>query len=294
MIVRLPASVIRLGLILLVVSAPMLRAEMPLAAASALYAAQDYAAARSALEQIVAHEPENAAACHLLGMCLRQRGDARALDDAHPWLEKAAELAPANPEFQADLAGNCLELADLHWSYGLAVRGRDLMEKALRMDPGDLGGREGLMRFYREAPWPLGNREKAQAQAAEIARRDQRRGTLAAIYLQRLDKNYSGAFALALAALPAYPDDYRILFEVGRGASLAGEGAQVDAGIAALQRCLRLKPPMDAPGVAVVDYRLGTLWAKKGDLTAARAAYAAALQRDPANEPARRALAQLP
>ena len=98
----------------------------------------------------------------------------------------------------------------------------------------------------------------------------------------------------ALSALPAYPDDYGILFEVGRGASLAGSGAQVDAGIAALQKCLRLKPPPDAPGAAVVDYRLGTLWFKKGDLAAARAAYAAALKGDPANEPARRALAQLP
>lgn len=265
-----------------------------MAAAARLYRAQDYAAAAAALAPVIAREPGNAEAQHLMGMCLRQRGDPQARDAAKPWLEQAAALAPDNPEFVADLAGNCLELADLHWSYGLAVRGRDLMEKALQLDPNDVGGREGLMRFYREAPWPLGDKAKAEAQAAEILRRDPRRGALAAIYLRRTAKDYPGALALALAALPRYPDDYRLLFEVGRGASLAGAGRQVDDGIAALQRCQREIPPMDAPGESTVAYLLGTLWEKKGDALAARTAYADALRLDPANEPARRALARRP
>jgi tetratricopeptide (TPR) repeat protein len=274
--------------------AGVLRAEPPLAAAARLYAAQDYAGASAVLAPILAREPDDAPACHLYGMCLRQRGDARALDDAHPWLERASNLEPANPEYLADLAGNCLQLAQLHWSFRLAVRGRDLMETALRRDPTDVGGREGLMRFYREAPWPLGDRARAEALAAEIARLDPRRGALAAIYLQRQARNYPAALALALAALPSYPDDYRILFEVGRGAALAGRGAAVPAGIAALQKCQRLTPPMDAPSAADVADQLGILWARQGNLGAARAAYATALKRNPGDETARRALEQLP
>lgn len=269
-----------------------LRAQSPLATAARLYAAQDFAGARAALEPLLAREPPSAPACHLFGMCLRQRGDDRALDDARPWLERASQLEPGNPEYLADLAGNCLQLAQLHWSYRLAVRGRALMETALRRDPADVGGREGLMRFYREAPWPLGDRTRAEALAAQIARLDPRRGALAAIYLQRMARNYPAALALALAALRSYPDDYRVLFEVGRTAALAGRGAA--AGIAALQQCQRLTPPMDAPTAAEVADQLGILWAAQGDLGAARAAYAAALKRNPADETARRALEQGP
>jgi tetratricopeptide (TPR) repeat protein len=291
---RMLATVAVIRLLLCLCFIPVLRAETPTEAAARLYHAQDYPGASAALAAIVAREPSNAAACHLLGMSLRQRGDPAARDAAKPWLEKAAALAPNNPEYLADLAGNCLELADIHWSLSLAVRGRDLMEKALQLNPDDLGGREGLMRFYREAPWPLGDAGKARRQAAEIARRDARLGALAAIYLDRAEKNYPSALARAQAALTHYPADYRLLFEVGRCAALAGEGPQVDAGIAALQECLRQTPPMDAPGAAVVEYRLGELWAKKGDASAARAAYLEALKRDPANEPARRALAARP
>jgi tetratricopeptide (TPR) repeat protein len=286
--------VIRSCLIFLAALLPVLRAETPIATAARLYRAQDYAAAEAALAPVIAREPGDAPAQHLMGMCLRQRGDPQARDAAKPWLERAAALAPDNPEYLADLAGNCLELADLHWSFSLAVRGRDLMEKALQLDPNDVGGREGLMRFYREAPWPLGDKAKAEAQAAEILRRDPRRGALAAIYLRRMAKDYPGALALALAALPRYPADYRLLFEVGRGASLAGAGPQVDDGIAALQRCQREIPPMDAPSESTVAYFLGTLWDKKGDAPAARTAYADALRLDPANEPAKRALAGRP
>ena len=47
------------------------------------------------------------------------------------------------------------------------------------MNPSDLDACEGLMRFCAKAPWPLGEPDKALALAAEIARRDPKRGSAA-------------------------------------------------------------------------------------------------------------------
>jgi len=80
---------------------------------------------------------------------------------------------------------------------------------------------------------------------------------------------------------------------LGRTASISG--LNLDRGITALQKCLTLPaPPKYNVQPTAVQYRLGTLFAKKGDMTAARAAYEAALRLDPRNKPASDALAKLP
>ena len=152
-------------------------------AAIKLYLAQRYSEATKALMAVVAKEPSNATACYYLGMSLRHRGDAAARDAASPWLEKAVKLAPGNADFLADYAGNCLELAGEHRSFSFAIRGRDAMEKAIALNPGDLQARYGLMRFYAQAPWPLGSSGRAFDQADEIGRRDPARGLRALIWL---------------------------------------------------------------------------------------------------------------
>jgi hypothetical protein len=72
------------------------------------------------------------------------------------------------------------------------------MTRAVAADPSDLAAREGLMQYYAKAPWPLGDPARAMAQAAEVARRNPRRGQ--ADYLQiaaLFDKNGSHPEALA-------------------------------------------------------------------------------------------------
>ena len=172
-------------LVLLVLTAAAGRAETDTAAAIALFHAGKYPEARAALAAIVARRPADAPACYYLGMAIRHRGDERALDDALPWLERAAALAPANADYRADYGGTCLEVADRRRSFSLATRGRDNMETALRLDPTNLDARFGLMRFYAEAPWPLGDVPKAFAAAEEIHRRNAGRGLGALIWLGR-------------------------------------------------------------------------------------------------------------
>jgi len=119
-----------------------------------------------------AESAADAARDHHVGMELRQPGTEAALKAALPWLEKAAQLTPPNPDFIGDYGGACLELAEKTDSYFLAVRGRELLKHAVQLNPDDVEARAGLMEFYARAPWPLADLLEAEYQAAEIGRRD--------------------------------------------------------------------------------------------------------------------------
>ena len=147
----------------------------PVGDAISLYKQRRYGEARVALERLVASDPSNAPACYFLGMALL-RVAPPSLDTARTWLGKAARLAPENEGYLAEYAGVCLLIADRDNSLGLALEGRNAMARAIAMNPSDLEACEGLMRFYAKAPWPLANPDKALALAAEIAKRDPKRG----------------------------------------------------------------------------------------------------------------------
>ena len=181
------------------------RADSPLAAAIALYSDHQYPAARVALEKIAAAEPTNAAACYYLGETLLRRGDTQALDDAVPWLEKAAQLAPTNATYLSDFGGASMELAGKNTSLSAATKGRDAMEQAIKLNPDDLESRAGLMQFYERAPWPIGSSAKAAAQLEEIRQRDPDRATVLSVAGKTASKDYTGAFKLCDDVLAVNP-----------------------------------------------------------------------------------------
>jgi len=109
---------------------------------------------------------------HDMGMTIEKKGGEDALKEALPWLEKAAAVEPPNSDYVGDYGGACLQLADLTDSYFLAIKGRDLLKTAIKLNPDDVEARAGLMEFFARAPWPLGNVSEAEFQAAEIGRRD--------------------------------------------------------------------------------------------------------------------------
>ncbi|HVW20191.1 MAG TPA: tetratricopeptide repeat protein [Opitutaceae bacterium] len=173
------------AVVLLALFAGTVRADPALDRAIALYRAKDYPAARAALERILASGPKTAAACYYYGMALSQGPDTGALEEAVPWLEQAATLEPQNHVYQGDYGGVCLQIADRRRSLAYANRGRKAMERAIALDPDDLDAREGLMRFFAEAPWPVGSQSRAREQAEEIARRDPARAASAYLTLGR-------------------------------------------------------------------------------------------------------------
>jgi tetratricopeptide (TPR) repeat protein len=203
------------GLVLLLAGAfPTARADPSTEKGIAFYRKDDFSAARPFLEKAVAADPGNAAACYYLGMTLAEGGDERSYEAAEPWLARAVSLAPGNEAYLADYGGNSLELADRKRSLDYAVRGRNAMEKAIRMNPADLDAREGLMRFYAQAPWPFGSAAKAMDQAAAIAARDRARGLKAMMMLGRIhekDHSTTAARAAYTAALRIDPGNRRAM-----------------------------------------------------------------------------------
>jgi tetratricopeptide (TPR) repeat protein len=145
---------------------------------------------------------------HQVGMDLRQPATEAALKAALPWLEKAAQGYPPNPDYIGDYGGACLELAEKTDSYFLAVKGRELLKQAVKLNPDDVEARAGLMEFYARAPWPLADLTEAEYQAAEIGRRDAKLGAQQEVrlggWMERKQKKDAALRAYS-AALLFYP-----------------------------------------------------------------------------------------
>jgi len=174
------------------------------------YRSKQYAEAKLALGQITAAEPGNAAACYFLGMSEYRAGGPGSLDRAAPWLQKAVKLEPGNETYLADFGGVTLECADAHHSLTEATRGRNALVQAISMNPGDLAARDGLLQFYARAPWPLGDDEKARAEADAIAARDPKRGARTYALLGKLLEkkgHRASAHSAYEAVLKLNPDD---------------------------------------------------------------------------------------
>lgn len=237
-------------------------------------------AAESATNALLAAHPADAEVHALLASVFAAKGDADAAVKAG---EKAVELAPANSEIQRQLGdtyGFAASKAGMLGKMGFAKKCRLAYEKAVGLDPKNLSARNSLMSFYQMAPGVMGGGpEKAQAQAEAIKQLDAGRGRIAYATLYIGEKKYAEAFVELDAALLATPDSYPALFQFGRLTALSGE--QLDRGMAALKQCLTLTPTPGAPGHDAAHWRLGNIWEKKGDKSAALAAYQAALAVNP-------------
>jgi len=182
--------------------------EMALEKAITIYRAGDYTESRILLEKLVKTEPGNAAVCYYLGLSVQRAGGKDNLVQASAWLDKAVALDPKNQPYLVDAAGITLERAEAQKSISMAKQGRDLMIQAMKMDPNDVNAREGLMKFYAQAPWPLGDVENAESMAKAIATLDPKRGVLAYVVLGEIFEkkgNKSNAKAAYLAALKLDP-----------------------------------------------------------------------------------------
>jgi tetratricopeptide (TPR) repeat protein len=278
------------GIALMIVSTAM---AAPLDDAIALYKVKKIPEARAALEKITAAEPTNAEACYYLGLTLVRTHDPALLETAVNWLKQAAELQPDNTTYLFEYGGNSLNLAGKTRSLGAANRGRDALEKVIKLDPAHLNAREALYQFYDQAPWPIGSSSKANAQLDEIRKRDPNRALTLVVAAKTKSKDYNEAFTLCEQALAKTPNDYIVPLLYAHVAIASGQN--LDLALSRLNKCLTLTPPPipGGPGPAFVHWRIGNLQEKKGDKPAARAAYEESLKADPSFAPARNALEKL-
>ena len=242
--------------------------------------------------------------------------------------EKALSLAPS-ASLYAQWLGRAYGLEAQHANLlsrpGYATRSRDALEKAVALNPDNVGARSDLAAYYHAAPSLLGGSlAKAQAQVAEIAQRDPylghvRAGDLlvddgkypegekeyfaaAALDARRAQaherlgyfytegKLYDKAFAQYDGLLTNDPGNQSALFGLGRLAAITGK--RPAEGEAALRRFLdKYQPDPDGgPSPARTHYFLGKLLAARGDGPGARQEFEVALRLQPKMEDARQAL----
>jgi len=257
-----------------------------------LLAAGKFAEAQDIAQKAIAADPKDAEAQYYLGVVLIEQDN---YADATPQFEKAVALAPNISKYHRGL-GDAHGLAALHaglfHKLGLAKKSKAAYEKAVELDPASVNARASLINYLWQAPAIAGGgKDKAFAQIDELEKINPPAGRAQRLAYCIKDKNYAAARALLASELAANPDNYLALYQTGQIAALSGENP--DAGAAALQRCLALAPPNDAPGHANAHYQLGLIAERKGDKPAARASYQAALTLAPDFKEAKTALEKL-
>jgi tetratricopeptide (TPR) repeat protein len=258
------------------------------AAAVALYDAAHYSAARRIFEQVAVTRPDDVEINFHLGRLALWFDDEVA---GRFYLENAARHAPDDARIQnalGDAYGLTAQRASIFAKYGWARRCLAAYERAVQLEPQNTAYHWSLLGYFQQAPRIAGGGlTKAYAQAAEIQKLDPMGGRIAFATLYLAEKKHDRAFAEFDEVLRDHPDDFLVLYHIGRCAALSGE--QLDRGLAALQRCLHLPPPpgYNQPEYANVHYRLGNILEKKGDPAGAKAEYAAMNQIDPDFRPAK-------
>lgn len=260
--------------------------------ATALIRHRQWAEARTLLTQATAAEPGNAEAWSLLGQVEIQTNHP---EEAVAAMEKATTLAPASSEFQrllGDAYGISAQKAGIFSKISLARKCKAAYDRAVELDPENLDARWSVMEYCRQAPAIVGGgMDQAYAQAEEIRKRDPNRGRVATAMLYVSEKKMVEAFGLFDEALRANPEDYTALYQLGRLSAMTGQ--RLDQGLENLRKCLALPQPIGQPGPAPIHWRMGNLLEKKGDKSAARSEYEAAVAADPTFVPAVEALRKI-
>jgi tetratricopeptide (TPR) repeat protein len=185
--------------------------------------AEDLAGARKVLETQAAKEPAVARWAYALGHVAtaeaeQATGDAKKnkRKEALERFEHAAELTPANADYQFWLASSCFEHVDdvgMLSKMSLASEGRKAFEKAIAIEPGHVAARVGLSQFYLGAPGIAGGSvEKAKAQGDALLAIPDKRG------------EYQGR--MVLAGIAAHEENWTEMSQQLTAAETAmGEGA---------------------------------------------------------------------
>jgi tetratricopeptide (TPR) repeat protein len=281
-----------LSLSLLTATALVAAESDKLAGARALFEANRFPEAQAAFEKLLSADSANADVHYYLGELAFRRGD---IDAAVRELERASALAPDSARIHGELGaayGRSAEKAGIFTKYGFARKCVAEFERAAALEPGNVGFHESLFEYYSRAPSIVGGgSEKAAHEAAIIMKLDPKRGCRAYATLYLAHGEYDRALAELDEVLKVSPGDYVSLYEVGH--IVAVSGRHIDRGMASLRLCLKLAAPEGAPSHSAVQWRIGNILEKKGDLAGARVSYGAALQLDPKFTPASDALRNL-
>ena len=296
-------------------------------AAKVNYFARRDAEAKVAFESILARNSRADEALYWLARLAKRQRDWATVAAR---LEEAVKIDPNSAMYWGDLGeayGNQARGAGPFSQLSLARKTLAALKKATALDPSNIAIRDGLIQFYREAPWFVGGgMDKAYDEAKDIAKIDPFRGAMitgglfqheekwadaekafrnalrvqpgsveanfALAQLNVRTSRYDEAFAIFEDILQANPGHYASLYQIGRVAALSGK--RLERGEAALREYIAASVhSAGLPSGAHAWHRLGNVLERKGDKAGARDAYKKALEQDPKLKEADDALAKM-
>jgi tetratricopeptide (TPR) repeat protein len=264
----------------------------PFATAKRLFDDGQYQEARAAFEKIAVGEPQNAEVVFYLGWTAFRLNQS---EDSVRFLEKATALdATKSLYFQVlgDAYGVSAQHASLFSKFGLAKKCLAAYDRGVEADPNNVEVRTARYLYYSNAPGFIGGgADKATAELEEIRRRDPVQAASLLVEQQIAGKKCDQAFATIDGILQQQPDNMLALYQLGKLATITGQ--QLDRGESALQKYLGHRPAGREPPLSAARWRLGMICEQKGDKSAARAEYEAALKLDPGYAAAQEALKKL-
>ena len=290
------------------------------------YEAGRHTQAQEILATIIEAQPEDDQAHLYMG---RTYYDMKNYDPALEYFLKAVELddnVADNHFWLGALYGRKAQKASIFKRIGLAKKSKRGFLRAIELDPEHVRCREALVRFYVQAPGIVGGgMDKAYAETEEIKKRNSVWAHRAYAKIYDHEKEYQKAEREHLAAIEEEsdnPDIYYNLcefylkiedfenahdimekmlrelpeevggyYQIGRIGAISGKN--LDRAEQCLKDYLQSDPREDDPSFAWTNYRLGMVYAHKGDKTAARECYQTALKQDPDHKEAKKALKKL-
>ena len=267
----------------------------------------------------------SATAATLLGRMAWQSANYK---EAARWLDAAIALDPRRVDayvWRGRTYVQEIETTNFLRKGAVAGRARSMFDKAVEIDPSSFEAREAKTEYLMNAPGIAGGSiDKARAEAIAAKRASPVRGALllgrveekagnagaaeteyrtlttsfpdssggweALTTLYQSQSRWEDAFRIIDDRLRAKPNDYGMLYQLGRAASLSGQ--RLEPGEEALRRYLARDNARKAFD-GTVHYRLGAIRERRGDKQGAQTEYEMAIALDPRNAAAKRALEQL-
>jgi predicted Zn-dependent protease len=310
----------------LVVLTPAFLDAQSLAAAMELYAHGRFQSAWDNLSGLARTQPQDADVLLWLG---KTGIKLHRWDDAIRQLERAVALDPKNGLIHLWLGrayGGKAAHSFVLTAHGWARKTRHEFETASNLAPDNLDIRFDLLDFYCQAPGLLGGgKDKAEAQAREIAKRDPRMGYLARAQILEDKKEWDQALQELLQAASKYADcaglrvDLAELYlrrhdymdaeasarkalaldasnraaKLYRAAALVHLRRDLSDALSVLQELAAGPLSDEDPGFEEVYYWLGQAYLASGQKADARRAFETSLGFDPDYSRSKQALAQI-
>lgn len=264
----------------------------------------------------------SAAAATLLGRMAWQSANYK---EAARWLDAAIVLDPRRVDAYIWRGRTYVEeIQNVSFLRKGSVAGhaRDMFDKAVAVDPSSFEAHEARTEYLMNAPGIAGgsiDKARAEANVAKrvsplrgallVGRVEEKAGNVAAAEaeyrglvsafpdsgggrealaaLYQSQSRWDDAFRIIDERLRTNPNDYGMLYQLGRAASLSGQ--RLEAGEEALRKYLARDNARKAFDGGV-HFRLGAILERRGDKQAARSEYQLAVSLDPRNGLAKRAL----